>query len=66
MQIAIDDELYAKAVSFAEPGTEPSALIATCLRLFIQRQSAQRLSELGGSIPDLDDVPRRQTDPKTE
>ncbi len=60
-----EDELYAKAMSLAEPGTEPSALLSTCLRQFIERQSAQRLSELGRSTPDLETPPRRRSEPKT-
>lgn len=64
--ITIDDELYARAMSLAEPGTEASLLIATGLRLFIQRHYAQRLSELGGSMPQLEDDSCRRNDPKTE
>ena len=60
-----DDELYAKAMSLAEPGTEPSALMSTFLREFIERKAAQRLAELGGSTPDLEIPPRRRSEPKT-
>lgn len=55
--VTIDDELYAQALSLADPGTKPSALIEVCVKAFAQRQSARLLAELGGQMPDLE-VPR--------
>jgi len=40
--------------------TEKSTLVREALRALIQRESARRLALLGGSEPQLDDIPRRQ------
>ena len=58
--LTIDDQLYAKAVSLAEPGMEKSELFKECVKAFIQRQSARRLAALGGQVPDMELVPRRR------
>ena len=46
--LTIDDQLFAKAVSLADPGIEKSELLRECVKAFIQRQSASRLAALGG------------------
>ncbi len=58
--LTIDDQLYAKAVSLAEPGMEKSELLKECVKAFIQRQTARRLAALGGQVPDMELVPRRR------
>ena len=58
--LTIDDELFAKAVTLAEPGTERSDLLRECVKAFIQRQTARRLAALGGQAPDIDLAPRRR------
>ena len=58
--LSIDDQLFAKAISLAEPGMEKSELIRECVKAFIQRQSARRLAALGGKAPEIDLVPRRR------
>ena len=57
--MTIDDELFAKALSLAEPGMEKSELLKECFKAFIQRQTARRLAALGGQAPDMELVPRR-------
>jgi hypothetical protein len=42
--------------------SEKTALIREALRALIQRESAKRLALLGGSEPQLEDQPRRQTE----
>ena len=46
-----------------ESVSEKTALIREALRALIQRESAKRLALLGGSEPQLDVAPRRQTEP---
>lgn len=58
--LTIDDHLFAKAVSLAEPGIEKSELIRECVKAFIQRQTARRLAALGGQAPDIELIPRRR------
>ena len=56
--LALDDELLAKAQALTGL-TEKSALVREALRALIQRESARRLALLGGSEPQLTDIPRR-------
>ena len=60
--ITIDDDLFAKAVSLAEPGIERSRLLEECVKAFIQRQTARRLAALGGRAADIEPAPRRRDD----
>lgn len=57
--IVLDDELLEEAQELTEI-KEKSALIREALTALIQRESARRLALLGGSQPDLEDVPRRR------
>lgn len=60
--LALDDELVREAQRLT--GTqEKSALVRLALRALIERESARRLAQLGGSEPDAQPVPRRQTTP---
>lgn len=60
--LALDDDLLAKAYALTGV-SEKTALVREALRALIQRESAKRLALLGGSEPQLDDTPRRQTEP---
>jgi len=60
--VALDDDLLAKAQALTGV-SEKTALLREALRALIQRESAKRLALLGGSEPQLDYVPRRQTNP---
>ncbi|MEA2079347.1 MAG: type II toxin-antitoxin system VapB family antitoxin [Pseudomonadota bacterium] len=55
----IDDQLLEEAIRLTGM-REKTALLRESLKALIQRESARRLAQLGGSEPDLDDVPRRQ------
>jgi Arc/MetJ family transcription regulator len=60
--LALDDELIAKAQRYT--GTrEKSALVREALKALIERESARRLAQLGGSEPDAKPAPRRRTRP---
>ena len=63
--LTIDDHLYAKALALASPGTEKSELIRECVKAFIQRQTARRLADLGGTAPEIELVPRRREEATT-
>lgn len=58
--LTIDDALFAKAMSLAEPGMEKSELFKECVKAFIQRQTARRLAALGGQVPNMELAPRRR------
>ncbi len=57
--VNLDEELLeeARRVSGVEGRT---ALIHAGLRALIERESARRLAQLGGSDPDLEPIPRRR------
>lgn len=55
--IALDVELIAKARAYTGL-REKSALVREALKALIERESARRLARLGGSEPDLADMPR--------
>ena len=58
----IDDELLLEAQKLTGV-VEKTALVREGLRALIQRESALRLARLGGSDPQLQDVPRKKTQP---
>ncbi len=54
----IDDQLLARAQAIT--GTaEKSRLVRAALEALIERESARRLARLGGTEPQLEDIPRR-------
>ncbi|MFP4378398.1 MAG: type II toxin-antitoxin system VapB family antitoxin [Spirochaetales bacterium] len=57
--INLNDELLAEASEYTGI-SERTALIHEGLRALVQREAARRLAKLGGSQPQLDDVPRRR------
>lgn len=61
--IALDDDLVREAQRLTGT-TEKSALVRQALRALIERESARRLSQLAGSEPTLEAIPRRQTTPR--
>lgn len=58
--IVLDDELLEKAQALTHV-QEKSALVKEALKALIERESAKRLANLGGSEPELETIPRRQT-----
>ena len=55
----LDDELLAKAQQLSGL-TERTQLVREALLALVQRESARRLAQLGGSQPELQPIPRRQ------
>lgn len=57
--VNLDDELLAKASSltgFSERGL----LLKEALKALVERETARRLAQLGGTEPDLEVAPRRR------
>jgi hypothetical protein len=53
------DELVRKAQEYA--GVQDTAALGReALTALVQREAARRLAEIGGSVPDFPDVPRRK------
>jgi Arc/MetJ family transcription regulator len=59
--LTLDDDLLLQAQQISGL-TERSQLIREALLALIQRESAKRLAKLGGTQPELQQVPRRQSD----
>jgi Arc/MetJ family transcription regulator len=57
--VALDDELLERAQSYTGL-REKSALVREALKALIERESARRLAQLGGSQTDLAPAPRRR------
>ena len=56
--INIDDQLFEEAARLTGM-KEKTALVRESLRALIERESARRLARLGGSEPQLEEIPRR-------
>ena len=57
----IDDNLYSLAVDLTGIH-EKTALLREGLKALIERESARRLAQLGGSEPHIEDISRRQSE----
>ena len=58
--VNIDDELLAKAEKLTGI-TERATLIRRAVEVLVEREAARRLAKLGGSMPDLETIPRRRS-----
>ena len=61
--VTIDDVLYQQALEMADPSMDKADLFREAIRTFIRIQAAKRLAALGGSAPDMQDIPRRRSEP---
>jgi Arc/MetJ family transcription regulator len=61
--LSLDDDLLAEAQRLTGT-TEKSALVRQAFGALIERESARQLARLGGSEPNLTDIPRRESPPK--
>jgi len=59
--LTIDEELLAEAQRLTGL-REKSEVVRLALQALIERESARRLARLGGSEPDLIDIPRRRVE----
>jgi Arc/MetJ family transcription regulator len=57
--IALDDELVARAQEYTGI-SEKTALVREALKALVEREAAHRLAALGGTMPELEDIPRRR------
>ncbi|KJK24379.1 type II toxin-antitoxin system VapB family antitoxin [Burkholderiaceae bacterium 16] len=64
--VTIDDALYEQALEVADPSMDKSDLFREAIKTFVRVQAAKRLAALGGTAPDMQDVPRRRTEPQAK
>jgi Arc/MetJ family transcription regulator len=57
--VALDDELVRTAQEYSGV-TERTALLREALKALIHLEASRRLAALGGTMPDLKDIPRRR------
>ncbi|SAL50718.1 Antitoxin VapB32 [Caballeronia udeis] len=62
--VTIDDTLYQEALELADPGTDKADLFRLAMQTFVRIQAAKRLAMLGGTIPEMREIPRRR--PETD
>lgn len=58
--LTLDDQLLAQAQKISGL-TERGQLLREALLALVQRESARRLAQLGGTEPQLQSIPRRQS-----
>jgi Arc/MetJ family transcription regulator len=58
--LALDDDLVRTAQEFTGV-TEKTALMRVALKALIEREASRRLAALGGTMPELESVPRRRS-----
>jgi Arc/MetJ family transcription regulator len=59
--LALDDDLVSRAQKFTGIA-EKTALVREALKALIERESYRRLAALGGTMPELEDIPRRRSE----
>ncbi|OJU92104.1 MAG: DUF2191 domain-containing protein [Burkholderiales bacterium 66-5] len=62
--MTIDDALYEQALALADPDMDKAELLREAVKTFVRVQSARRLAALGGAMPDMAEIPRRQPTPE--
>jgi Arc/MetJ family transcription regulator len=60
--VTIDDELYQQALSMADPGMDKAELFREAIKVFVRTRAAKRLAALGGTAPEMQDIPPRHED----
>jgi len=58
--ITIDDELFNSAIEVSDPTMNKAEVIREALKAYVHLEASRRLAALGGSDPDMRDVPRRR------
>lgn len=61
--VTIEDALYEQALEYAEPTMDKTELFREAIKTFVRVQAARRLAALGGSLPQIQEVPRRREPP---
>ncbi len=64
--VTIDDSLYEKALEVADPNMDKSDLFREAIKTFVRVQAAKRLAALGGTMPEMLDIPRRREEPVSQ
>lgn len=61
--VTIEDALYEKALEMADPTMDKSEIFREAIKTFVRVQAAKRLASLGGTMPEMAEIPRRRGEP---
>lgn len=61
--VTIEDALYEQALKVADPTMDKADLFREAVKTFVRVQAAKRLAVLGGSAPDMNEIPRQIANP---
>ncbi|HKR38203.1 MAG TPA: type II toxin-antitoxin system VapB family antitoxin [Paraburkholderia sp.] len=64
--VTIDDSLYERALELADPDMDKTDLFRVAMQTFVRVQAGKRLAALGGTEPDMPDIPRRRSEPAAQ
>ena len=64
--VTLDDKLYQKALEVADPQMDKSDLFREAVKTFVRVQAAKRLAALGGTMPEILEVPRRRGESESQ
>jgi Arc/MetJ family transcription regulator len=60
--VTIDDDLYNEALELADPAMDRADLFREAVKTFVRLRAAKRLAALGGTMPEIVEVPRRRAE----
>jgi Arc/MetJ family transcription regulator len=63
--VTIEDALYEKALQLADPTMDKADIFREAMKTFVRVQAAKRLAALGGTMPQMQDIPRRSSESVT-
>jgi hypothetical protein len=58
--VTIEDALYQEALAVADPKMAKADIFREAMATFVRVQAAKRLADLGGTMPNMPDIPRRK------
>lgn len=64
--VTIDDALYQKALEMADTSMDKADIFREAMKTFVRVQAAKRIAALGGTMPAIQDVPRRREEPVSQ
>ena len=57
--VTIEDSLYEKALALADPAMDKTDLFREAIKTFFRVRTSKRLIALGATMPEMNDIPRR-------
>lgn len=58
--VTLDDALYQRALELADPSIDKADIFREAMKVFVRVQAAKRLAALGGTMPKMQNIPRRR------